>query len=94
MQPATIDPILDLCNRYPFSIGWTEAVWNMKLARHFTYGQQWESNHRPSDIGSNALSIASRAVQSCVMQKEAVDKMVTFCKSVILSTAEKGNPSR
>ena len=34
-QPATIDPTLDLCTRYPFMAGWTKAVWNTKFAQLF-----------------------------------------------------------
>ena len=37
MQPATIDPILDLgsVHQVPITAGWTEAVWNTKFTRHF-----------------------------------------------------------
>ena len=35
MQPAAIDPALDLCSRYPLRAGWTETVRDTKLGQHF-----------------------------------------------------------
>ena len=46
MQPATIDPTLDLRTRYPCHYGWVDSG----------IVEYEESNPRPSDLGSNALT--------------------------------------
>ena len=56
MQPATIDPTLDLCTRYPLWLGGPRQCGIRSLPDTSTHGQHWESNPRPSDLESNALS--------------------------------------
>ena len=56
MQPATIDPTLDLCTRYPLRLGGPRQCGITSLPDTSTHGQHWESNPRPSDLESNALS--------------------------------------
>ena len=56
MQPATIDPTLDLCTRYPLRLGGLRQCGIRSLPNTSTHGQHWESNSRPSDLESNALS--------------------------------------
>ena len=56
MQPATVDPTLDLCTRYPLRVGGPRQCWIQSLPDTSTCGQHWESNPRPSDLESNALS--------------------------------------
>ena len=56
MQPATIDPTLDLCTRYPLRLGVIRSLPNTS-----THGQHWESNPRPSNFESNALSTGPHA---------------------------------
>ena len=56
MQPATIDPTLDLCTRYPLRLGGLRQCGMRSLRNTSTHGQDWESNPRPSDLESNALS--------------------------------------
>ena len=34
-QPGTVDPTFGSVLEIPFTDGWTKAVWNTKLARHF-----------------------------------------------------------
>ena len=55
-QPATIDPTLDLCTRYPLWLGGPRQCGIRSLPDTSTHGQRWESNPRPSDLESNALS--------------------------------------
>ena len=55
-QPATVYPTLDLCTRYPLRLGGPRQCGIRSLPDTSTYGQHWESNPRPSDLGSNALS--------------------------------------
>ena len=57
MQPATIHPTLDLCTRYPLRLDGPRQCGIRSLPDTSTHGQQWESNPRPSDLESNALSI-------------------------------------
>ena len=60
-QPATIDPTLDLCTRYPLRLGGPRQCGIRSLPDASTHGQHWESNPRPSDLESNALSTWPRA---------------------------------
>ena len=60
-QPATIDPTLDLCTRYPLRLGGPRQCGIRSLPNTSTHGQHWESNPRPSDLESNALSTWPRA---------------------------------
>ena len=55
-QPATIDPTLNLCTRYPLRLGGPRQCGIRSLPNTSTHGQHWESNPRPSDLESNALS--------------------------------------
>ena len=50
MQPATIDPTLDLCTRYPLRLGGPRQCGIQSLPNTSTHGQHWESNPRPSDL--------------------------------------------
>ena len=59
MQPATIDPTLDLCTRYPLRL--SEPRQCGSLPDTSTHGQHWESNPRPSDLESNVLSTGPHA---------------------------------
>ena len=45
----------------PITDGWTEAVWNTKFARHCYTWPTLQSNPRPSDLESNALSTGPHA---------------------------------
>ena len=67
-QPATIDPTLDLCTRYPLRLGGPRQCGIRSLPDTSTHGQHWESNPRPSDLESNALSTWPRA-----------PKLITIC---------------
>ena len=55
-QPASIDPTLDLCTRYPLWLGGPRKCGIHRLPNTSTHGQHWESHPRPSDLESNALS--------------------------------------
>ena len=59
MQPATIDLTLDLCTRYPLRLGEPRQCGIQSLPDTSTHGQHWESNAKPSDLESNALSTGS-----------------------------------
>ena len=59
MQPATIDPTLDLCTRYSLRLGGLRQCGIRSLPDTSTHGQHWESNSRPSDLESKALSTGS-----------------------------------
>ena len=49
-------------HQVPITAGsWTEAVKNTKFTQHFYTDQHWESNPRPSDLESNALSTRPHA---------------------------------
>ena len=50
MQPATIDPTLDLCTRFPLRLGGPMQCGIRSLPNTSTSGQHWESNLRPSDL--------------------------------------------
>ena len=54
-QPATIDPTLDLCTRYPLRLGRPRQCGIRSLPDTSTHDQHWELNPRPSDLESNAL---------------------------------------
>ena len=56
MQPTTIGPTLDLCTRYPLRLGEPRQCEIRSLPDTSTHGQHWESNPRPSDLESNALT--------------------------------------
>ena len=56
MQPATIDPTLDLCTRNPLQLGGPRQCGIRSLPDTSTHGQHWESNPRPSDLESSAPS--------------------------------------
>ena len=60
-QPATIDPTLDLCTRHPLWLGESRQCGIRSLPNTSTHGQHWESNLRPSDLESNALSTWTHA---------------------------------
>ena len=49
-QPATIDPTLDLCSRYPLRMGGQRQCEIRSLPDTSTHDQHWESNPRPSDL--------------------------------------------
>ena len=57
----TIDPILDLCARYPLQMGGPRQCGIRSLPGTSTHDYHWESNPRPSDLESNALSTWSHA---------------------------------
>ena len=61
MQPATIDPTLDLCTRYPLQLGGPRQCGIRSLPDTSTHSQHWESNPRPSDLESNAVSTGPHA---------------------------------
>ena len=61
MQPVTIDPTLDLCTRYPLRLGRPRQCGIQSFPDTSTHGQQWESNPKPSDPESNALSTRPHA---------------------------------
>ena len=61
MQPATIDPTLDLCTRYPLWLGGLRQCGIWSLPDTSTHGQHWESNPRPSDLESDNLSTGPNA---------------------------------
>ena len=60
-QPATIDPILDLCTRYPLRLGGLRQCGTQSWPDTITHGQHWESNPRRYDFESNALFTRSHA---------------------------------
>ena len=55
-QPATIDPTLDMYTRYPLQLGGLRQCGIRSLPDTSTHVKYWESNTKPSDIESNALS--------------------------------------
>ena len=61
MQPATIDPTLDLCTRYPLRLGGPRQRGIRSLPDTSAQCQPWESNPRLSDLESNALSTGPHA---------------------------------
>ena len=61
MQPATIDPTLDLCTRYPLRLGGPRQCGIRSLPNTSTHGQHWKSSPIPSDLESNALSTRPHA---------------------------------
>ena len=56
MQPATIDPALDLCARCPLRLGGQRQCEIRSLRDTSTHDQFWESNPRPCGVEFNALS--------------------------------------
>ena len=44
-QPATIDPTLDLCTRYPLRLGGPRQCGIRSLPDTSTHGQHWESSY-------------------------------------------------
>ena len=56
MKSATIYIPLDLCTRYPLRLDGLRQSGIQNLPDTFTHGQHWESNPRPFDLESNALS--------------------------------------
>ena len=60
-HPATIDPTLALCIRDPLRMGGLRQCGIWSLPNTSTHGQHWESNPRPSDHESNALSTGPHA---------------------------------
>ena len=69
MQPATVDPTLDLCTRHSLRVGGPRQCGIQSLFNTSTHGQQWESNPRPSDLEFNALSIRPHAPTSPYIHK-------------------------
>ena len=74
MQPAAIDPTLDLCTRYPLRLGGHRQYGIHSLPDTSTDGQHWELNPRPSDLESNALSTRPHA-PSCTGTKSIITSM-------------------
>ena len=72
MQPAAIDPTLDLCTRYPLRLGGLRQCGIRSLPDISTHGQHWELNPRHSDLESNALSIGPHAPMSQIDKKGRV----------------------
>ena len=62
MQPAAIDLTFDLCTRCPVRLGEQRQYGIGSLPDISTHGQQWESNPRPFDLESNALSTGLHAL--------------------------------
>ena len=52
-QPATIDPTLDLCPRYPLWLGGPRQCAIRSFPGTSTRGQHWKSNPRSLDLESN-----------------------------------------
>ena len=71
-QPATIDPTLDLCIRYPLWLGGPRQSGIQSLPDTPTHSQHWESNTRPSDPESNALSTWPHALTYYMLFPQAV----------------------
>ena len=69
LQPATIDPTLDLCTRYPLRLGGPRQCGIWSFPNTSTHGQHWESNPRPFYLESNALSTWPRAPTSSEDEK-------------------------
>ena len=66
IQPAAVDPALDLCSRYPFRLGGPSqrGICLPDISKH---NQCWESNPKPSNLASNVLSTCNVPnVQSAV----------------------------
>ena len=61
MQPASIDPTLDLFIRYPLWLGGPRQCRIQSLPATFAHGQHCESNSRPFDLESTALSTGPNA---------------------------------
>ena len=61
MQPATVDPTLDLCTRYPLRLSGLRQCGIRSLPDTSTHGPHWGSKPRPSDLESNALSTGPHA---------------------------------
>ena len=57
-QPATINPVFDLCTiyRYPLPLGGPRQCGKGSLPDTFTHDQHWELTPRPSDLEFIALS--------------------------------------
>ena len=75
MQPAPIDPTLDLCTRYPLRLGGLRQCEIRSLPNTSTHGQHWETNPRPSDLESNALSTRPHAPTRLLFGED----FVMFC---------------
>ena len=58
MQPATIDPTLDLCTRYPLWLGLPRQCGIQSLPETSTHGQHWESNPRPLLISARGEDVS------------------------------------
>ena len=62
----------------PITAGWTETVWTHELTQGF-YARPapWESNPRPLDLGSNALTTTPHAPQD-------VEGLSVACQDLVL----------
>ena len=61
MQPATIDPTLGQFTSNPLRLGGPRQCGIQSLPDTSTHGKHFESNPRPSDLESNALSTGPHA---------------------------------
>ena len=84
VQPATIDPTLDLCTRYPLRLGGPRQCGIQSLPDTSAHGQHWELNPRLCDLESNALSARPHASTSSGLCKKATIHQVT----TMLATSE------
>ena len=73
MQPATIDPTLDLCTRNPLRLGRSRQCGIQSLPDTSTHGQHRELNTRPSDLESNALSTGPHAPTIQLNSTDSID---------------------
>ena len=82
MQPPSIDPTLDLCTRYPLRLGGPRQYGIQSLPDTSTHGQHWESNPRPSDLESKALSTGPHASRATSGTKKLKYKWQSYEKAV------------
>ena len=62
MQPATIDPTLDQCTRYPAILGWADRdIEKYQIRFCLTLLHMTSAGNRKSNLESNALSTRSHA---------------------------------
>ena len=74
MQPATINPTLDMCTRYPLRLGGPRQCGIQSLPDTSTHGKHWELNPRPTYICCNyfIVVVVKRADSVQIMNNDVL----------------------
>ena len=83
----SIDPTVDLCTWYPLRLGEPRQCGIWSLPDTSTHGQHWESNHRPSDLESNALFTEPHACTSPTLHPLSSPTVLSLWCFVVVSNS-------